>query len=823
MRNSTIRRLSGLGWLLAASAFAFVLAAWPAHQASPRPTSAQGPERFLAVKKWFGTYTLSMRVERGHEAKRALSANEGGPATEAFSGSVVFEYRSSFDLEFDEKDVVEDDPLPSAAHWGGFASVDHRSKHEENTRFTREGAGVNQETTGWKLTTSKGSVDRPKGPDKPRVEDEDPTVLCSTGRIDIDVRKGTYDFSIGPPRVMATYTSEGRHTERSGGKVLRDEVTPPSSYEAAGMGASVDARSMAYPLLFGPVVPESPVALLNGGAMSPQELQQLAVQMASSMAKDRYTLPSDGLVIAGGESLTYRVEIPKAPWETEPIVERCSLEISWRFTPTRMQLKLTPDVQEDYDVWWPMPIDKPRDYPGPGRISMRATLVPEDGAGPAKGVIRFTLTDVTKYPGVCLNDPPYDPAMPVEKEDLRFAPRDKQPGNIRWVSETECVTKGEVETATVLLEAYDTAAYGRLRAESLGLVGTYQDRDYIPVPKDENDNKIADAFDEHLTNPSADADTEEVAPRQAEPGDGMTLMDEYRGLLLFVSPSDTKPSFLRLNPEEKDGFVLVERFMPGAAAPEPAPLGSMIGPRLAVDPYRFREWTKIRLHEVRVPWVGMSQDPRERRIVSYWSETGPKAYALRVILILTEDDPNLAQVPEAALEPLSQGYAAAFRNQGTVHSPLNADFLFILPSRMRKMVEIRMGELATAIRDPTAVVGVRTLRERLKELTPKSFDERLAAVAQYQNDPDAVKARWAADATAKVGLHEMAHGFGAPDHDPEWTDPKGCLMRYFTIAEDWETMIRITMDPSYSMLGTFYTEICKKSKHQCWERLSAKP
>jgi hypothetical protein len=56
-------------------------------------------------------------------------------------------------------------------------------------------------------------------------------------------------------------------------------------------------------------------------------------------------------------------------------------------------------------------------------------------------------------------------------------------------------------------------------------------------------------------------------------------------------------------------------------------------------------------------------------------------------------------------------------------------------------------------------------------------------------------------------------------------DPKACIMRYLTLVEYWESMIRYCMHPDfpYKLDGIVYTGLCRKSPWLCWERLTTHP
>ncbi|MBI3920760.1 MAG: hypothetical protein HY318_05020, partial [Armatimonadetes bacterium] len=399
---------------------------------APRPQNPNDPRRFLAVTKWYGTYTITLRARADRQERRDEPQEGGAPIHEAFTGDVVFSYTTFFRLEFDEKEVDTSKP-PAWSEWKGFASADHRSTSETHTRYTCRGKDVNEEKTTWKKTTTEGRADIPTGPNKPKVDDDDSTHQCSEGRVTINIKKGTYDFLIGPPNKSATVTVEGREEERANGEVLRSTVTPPTTGGVMPMGSSIKKNVPLFPLplMLGPVQPKP-------GNVPTTVQDAMRMLTSSAMGNIGYKLPTAGMVLSGSESIDYQVEIPNAPWQDTKEYEPVTLEASWTFTPYKSKLLLAPADVGAHQKWLPVPIDQPRSYGVAKQLTMKATLQPAPGSPAQEEKIHFRLANVTKYKGICLNDPPFSATLPPEREDLRFAPQDQQPQNIRRLSDTEC-------------------------------------------------------------------------------------------------------------------------------------------------------------------------------------------------------------------------------------------------------------------------------------------------------------------------------------------------------------------------------------------------
>jgi len=123
----------------------------------------------------------------------------------------------------------------------------------------------------------------------------------------------------------------------------------------------------------------------------------------------------------------------------------------------------------------------------------------------------------------------------------------------------------------------DYAVYGRLKADVKGKCGGWepvrilvggQEKDFVTIPMDENDNLIADRMDEPqngITEWGYDGDTGRDDDRYPQgdgtPGDGLTAFEEYRGFMTqgvnFAGGCDDRgyDMHVRTDPTRKDLFI----------------------------------------------------------------------------------------------------------------------------------------------------------------------------------------------------------------------------------------------------------------------------
>ena len=185
---------------------------------------------------------------------------------------------------------------------------------------------------------------------------------------------------------------------------------------------------------------------------------------------------------------------------------------------------------------------------------IKLTVEPNDLAGKAK----FTLYDVSNEAGYCMNKPGKVPGEPNEDsstwKDLQFD--DSQTGfDVNGTNNDVSQTQTDVNTATVTVLCYDYGAYGKVKAEveiagSWFIAKTSDANEFVRVPRDDNNNNIADAWAYNLGNANDDDDT---SLNNNYDGDGLTRYEEYRGV--DINDSNTIESNERLNPNKKDLFV----------------------------------------------------------------------------------------------------------------------------------------------------------------------------------------------------------------------------------------------------------------------------
>ncbi len=231
---------------------------------------------------------------------------------------------------------------------------------------------------------------------------------------------------------------------------------------------------------------------------------------------------------------------------------------------------IVPESISDYTQWLPQGPSYPA-VGGKGN-TLPVHVVLEDTAAHTgvtqKFTTKFFLRNVSKLPGWCTNYPLRRAGDgDFDKPDLRFdAPSVATEATISD-------DKLELDTATgkgdqtVTIASYDSGSYGSLQATITLEDGSAIDAELKPelarlsgpsnaltIPADKNGNHVADWFEDHngATDRPASWDEDALPVGQADFGDGLTLFEEYRGV---VALGDQGPAHLRLDPRKKDAFM----------------------------------------------------------------------------------------------------------------------------------------------------------------------------------------------------------------------------------------------------------------------------
>ena len=248
------------------------------------------------------------------------------------------------------------------------------------------------------------------------------------------------------------------------------------------------------------------------------------------------------------------------------------------------------------------------------------------GNGSGKVKVEFVLSS-SKEPGIAMNFPPKASVSKPSRPDLRILKEGTSSAfKIKEElgeegAEAQYKAEGEFkvgESFTLVVGSFDYGAYGTLNVSSdvrVRIEG-YPDTTSLKLPKDDNNNHIADQWEEEngVKDAAADSDEDSIPTGDGTKGDGLSVYEEYRGFIVLIQG---KPAHRRTHPLLKNLFVDGEggTFRPGIE--------------------RFRHASRLAVHEIDSTLDLMD----EARIVNFNHKTAHRVdqHALKIISVRLDD------------------------------------------------------------------------------------------------------------------------------------------------------------------------------------------
>jgi hypothetical protein len=239
--------------------------------------------------------------------------------------------------------------------------------------------------------------------------------------------------------------------------------------------------------------------------------------------------------------------------------------ISWTLSPVPsedVELVLKPDGYED---WLPR---GGRDGKTAGNtITMTASLRKRGGGATRTKMQRLEVRfqEVSSEPGVCLNRPLENGGT---TPDLKFAARSE--GTLKN-NDLLLQKDGEFTDVNMTIECFDWGAYGTIKAWSRLSDGRMAyatldgdpSEDEVRLPKRKRESKVADKWKSDMAAQGEDDEDSDKQQGNRNDGDGLTLYEEYRGLIAKGTHTREHPAGTDgakpLTPKKKD-LILHNRF-----------------------------------------------------------------------------------------------------------------------------------------------------------------------------------------------------------------------------------------------------------------------
>ena len=512
--------------------------------------------------------------------------------------------------------------------------------------------------------------------------------------------------------------------------------------------------------------------------------------------------------IASGEA-SYRMDL--TDWVDYP--ERYSprktahpksgiVHLSWSLSreapdPDEVTVEVTP-----YENWLPEGnIDNPKE---PGKVPLTVTVMVHkkgDRKTPRQAYLSISLPYVSKNVGICGNFPEKGYG---EEEGLRFREKDfPASGGLVYKDRTHLETDVPIEEVMFKVHSYDYGAWGTLRITARDEAGRDlkvrirgKETPDLDIPQDDDANRIADSWrPEETKDKPRDWDDETISGQDAR-GDGATLYDEYRGLVVLNGKNSRE--FIRLDPGTRDMFKIdAENIFPDA------------------------KWEKLSggftIHRLDESLVKAGADPSAGAWVNFNDPeyTAHPVFARKVIV--RQDDPSESPAP-------------GFQEDHNI---------YVVPARITRRIEEDFAWIDTAVLKPDSAEG-HELREEGPAMMINYEDAHNAWTRLV--DPS-VRQAVASKLQKVILLHEMGHACGInvdhgvtkknangkdiPDPTPKGQEElaRSCLM--FNQA-GWgrrRTLIFTALEAGDKELAYPYRNFCREVHapgYQCYRSLKTR-
>jgi len=339
-----------------------------------------------------------------------------------------------------------------------------------------------------------------------------------TSSLAIDINDKRYDvgFSGGDPDIKWTREMDGATVSA----VNKIEAAPIRAYFMA-LFKGLDKGNFSTGLTSG-------IGFLPGNQ---RELMDVASWFEASKGEQGHKLPSSPGSLSGSDIYDKNGTFIKTTWSLSPsnVVKPAYL--------------LTIENLPEFKTM----------IPDPEKI-IRLKVYTKD-KNPVAVPVRFTIEDPSKEPGICLNSGDRNDT----DDDIEF---DLESGGTKLYKDGELsvLTRDAVTQAYVDVKIKDYAAYGTIYAEIVldnlreRIKVDFSGEKELTIPFDENGNHMADQWEKdkkiysNPTNVNEEDDKETKPELNGVDGDGLTVFEEYRGIMVGGE-------HLRLDPKIKELIV----------------------------------------------------------------------------------------------------------------------------------------------------------------------------------------------------------------------------------------------------------------------------
>lgn len=443
-----------------------------------------------------------------------FSPVQGGQNQADSTATLAFDANYHAEVSFEQTGSKCTDQI--TVHYGG--SVQYTLLAEENALVARTGSGMSAQRSGsFRLDVQGGGECVGNGTSitwayKARPTDVPPHDFPQVG---VSLNEG--DYSIEDPDVLKAIKSEGQIIV--GGKSI--------PFDGPGTAAGVLAALKGQSLL--------KVSDALHGKFAPYSKNF----SRSNAVSDTTQLNNPGMQGSGSMTISYHLTFGR-----------------------REDIEAVIIPQSGYAQWMP---EGGKDESADGNIlNVKVVLQKKGkpGSTPTQGAsFKFELVDVSREPGVCLNWPPKSQVKDPPDFDLKIDKDNPYLDGPPAEDGQSAKSKDKLRAVDLTIVSHDYGAWGKLRVtatleDHTEIVAHLQDKpdvEVLSIPKDDNGNHIADAWEKTYKVSSPKSDDDKLEWQEMPQGDGLSAYEEYRGFR--VQGGDEGQEHVRTDPRVPDVFV----------------------------------------------------------------------------------------------------------------------------------------------------------------------------------------------------------------------------------------------------------------------------
>jgi hypothetical protein len=402
--------------------------------------------------------------------------------------------------------------------------------------------------------------------------------------------------------------------------------------------------------------------------------------------------------------------------------------------------------------------------------------------------IKFTLYDVSKEPGRCMNDK--DPSWYDTRLDFFIDPN----LNAGMSVSTDSLTaEGTGDETFIVIGCNDYGAYAKISAQ-VKIDGQWRyakdeksSSNYITLPYDGNGNNIADTWelDNKVFGQPANSDQETEPKNQKTNGDGMTNYEEYRGFYCSKTAGGTV-EHIRMDPRVKEMFVIDDGQLLSKKAWEKA---------TGIKVYFVTQ------NEIYGDLAGADMDHTYRWVDFCQGYSPGMKYAINIIRIYGLIDP-FGYYPDP-----STAFAYALTTPPEI------------PKNCTKLVVMRDRVALSITKQNDTLQYILTNNPKLKIINYYGFLLKRTVVTNFLNyfKKPGNLSLFIDYQMVLTMIHEMGHGCGTSHHTPVGGGAEWCPMRYIGILDQikWQKIIS-----KFASKDDFDSWTFCKTGDNCWGQIN---